>query len=268
MSGDPDPLYVQARSALLDATDALADHLNAIVLVGAQAVYLHTGDADIAVAEYTTDADFAIGPDDLADAPLLTDLLAKSGFTARVHPGGWLSPHGIYVDLMVPEALAGSGRRGARLGAHGKRVARRAKGLEATLVDTQVMTIPSLDPTDERSVTMKVAGPAALLVAKIHKISERSTQASDRLRDKDALDVLRLLQATDSAELANSLTLLADDTLSHAVTTEAMAFVPALFGDANSVGVKMAVRATGLGADPAVISASLTSLVDDFVALL
>ena len=60
MSGDPDPLYVRARSALLDAVDALAEQLDAVVLVGAQAVYLHTGDADFATAEYTTDADFCV----------------------------------------------------------------------------------------------------------------------------------------------------------------------------------------------------------------
>ena len=71
MPGEPDPLYVRARGALLDAADALAVHLDSIVLVGAQAVYLHTGGADLfdAAAPYTTDADFAIGPADLADAP-------------------------------------------------------------------------------------------------------------------------------------------------------------------------------------------------------
>ncbi len=37
MPGDPDPLYVLARATLLDALDALAEHLGAIVLVGAQA---------------------------------------------------------------------------------------------------------------------------------------------------------------------------------------------------------------------------------------
>ena len=41
MSGVPDPLYVLARKALLDAVDALAAHLDAVVLVGAQAVYVH-----------------------------------------------------------------------------------------------------------------------------------------------------------------------------------------------------------------------------------
>lgn len=43
-------LLVQARSALLDALDALREHRDAIVLIGAQAIYLHTGRADIALA--------------------------------------------------------------------------------------------------------------------------------------------------------------------------------------------------------------------------
>ena len=46
MSGAPDPVYVRARTALLDAADALVEQLHAVVLVGAQAIYLHAGDAD------------------------------------------------------------------------------------------------------------------------------------------------------------------------------------------------------------------------------
>ena len=33
MSGGPDPLYVRARTALLDAADALAEQLDTLVLV-------------------------------------------------------------------------------------------------------------------------------------------------------------------------------------------------------------------------------------------
>lgn len=33
-----------------------------LVVIGAQAIYLHAGPADLAVAEFTTDADLAIGP--------------------------------------------------------------------------------------------------------------------------------------------------------------------------------------------------------------
>jgi hypothetical protein len=159
MRGVPDPLYVRARAALLDAVEALDAHRDALVLVGAQAIYLHTGDADLTVAEYTTDADFTVSPADLADAPLLADLLGAAGFTPREHPGGWLSPDGIYIDVMVPEQLAGPGTRGARLGTHGKRAARRAKGLEGALVDRELRTIGALDPDDNRTVDFWVAGP-------------------------------------------------------------------------------------------------------------
>ena len=129
MPGVRDSLYVRARAGLLDAAEALATHLDAMVLVGAQAVYMHTGDSDLAVAEYTTEADLAVSPVEIAAAPLLGDLLVASGFAWRDQPGSWLSPGGVSVDLLVPESLAGPGSRGARLGPHGKRVARRGSKL-------------------------------------------------------------------------------------------------------------------------------------------
>ena len=42
-----DELYVLARKVLLDALTALGSHRDAIVLVGAQAVYLRVGEADL-----------------------------------------------------------------------------------------------------------------------------------------------------------------------------------------------------------------------------
>lgn len=117
---------------------------------------------------------------------------------------------------MVPVALAGPDTRSARLGLHGKRVARRAKGLEAALVDRQPTAIGALDPSDARSVTMLVAGPGALLVAKVHKIAER-TNTDNRMWDKDALDVLRLLQATVTTDLAERFDRLRGHELSAAV---------------------------------------------------
>ena len=65
-----DPLYVVARAALLDALDAIGEQRDAVVLVGAQAIYLHTGDADIAVPAFTTDGDLAIEPARLTELPL------------------------------------------------------------------------------------------------------------------------------------------------------------------------------------------------------
>ena len=267
MPGDLDPLYIKARSVLLDASDALADHLDAIVLVGAQALYIHAGDADLfdAIAPYTTDADFSISPNELSDSPLLAELLGKFGFEARKQEiGRWVSPNSILVDFLVPEMLAGPGSLAARLGPHGKGVARRAKGLEAALVDREPKTIRALDPADRRSVTMNVAGPGALLVAKTHKIAER-TDKPHRLQNKDSLDVLRLLQAAETADLAHRLERLKEDELSASVTTEAIESLTPLFGSADAVGVLMAVQAAGPTADPDFVSASMTALVSDLL---
>lgn len=41
------PEYIAARRVLLDALVALEGHLDNLILVGAQAVYHHAGDADL-----------------------------------------------------------------------------------------------------------------------------------------------------------------------------------------------------------------------------
>ena len=59
-SNGADDLLVQARSALLDALTALWEHRDSVVVIGAQALYLHTGSAEVALAEATKDSDLAI----------------------------------------------------------------------------------------------------------------------------------------------------------------------------------------------------------------
>lgn len=90
MPGGPDPLYVKAREVLLDALEALRPHRSSLVLVGAQAIYLHTGEADVAVAPYTTDADLVIDPRSLAERPPVGASLEANGFVAGDQPGQWL----------------------------------------------------------------------------------------------------------------------------------------------------------------------------------
>ena len=87
----PDPIYVAARRALLDLLEGLGPQRAAVILVGAQAVYLHTGEADFAVAPFTKDADLVLDRNRLLDSPLLTETLAKSGFVPGEHPGIWLA---------------------------------------------------------------------------------------------------------------------------------------------------------------------------------
>lgn len=267
MTGAPDPLYVQARSVLLDAAEALAPHLDSIVLVGAQAVYMHTGSADLAVAEYTTDADFGIDPTSLGGAPLIGPLLRSRGFLPRENPGGWVSASGIYLDLMVPEALAGKGRRSADLGAHGKRAARRALGLEGAWIDCSTMLIGALDPTDGRQVRMRVAGPGALLVAKLHKLGERVAN-DDRVKDKDALDIVRILRSIDTTDLAERIRLIVDSGKAKDVSVAALRLLQELFASAGSEGVRLAQRASERLINPDELAGSTVALAGDLLGAL
>lgn len=88
-----DELYVLSRRVLLDALDALGSHRNAIVLVGAQAVYLRVGEADLAVAPFTTDGDLAIDPAILTGIPPLENALIEAGFVpkAKDSVGIWIT---------------------------------------------------------------------------------------------------------------------------------------------------------------------------------
>lgn len=74
------PIYVAAREVLLDALDALGGQRHAVILAGAQAIYLHTGDADLAVAEYTTDGDLVVDPALLQNEPRLQAAMEAGGF--------------------------------------------------------------------------------------------------------------------------------------------------------------------------------------------
>ncbi len=245
----PDPLYALARGVLLDALEALGSQRGAIVLVGAQAIYLHTGAAEFAVAEYTTDSDLGIDPGALKNSPELEVALGDAGFSRSGQPGTWVAtrrlegrPVTVDVDLMVPEALGGGGRRGARLPEpHGNRAARKARGLEAALVDREEREIGALDGRDARRFRVAVAGPAALLVAKLHKIHER-TGAPGRASDKDALDVLRLLRAVPTETLARALERIRKDELSAEVTEEAISYLRELFSSPGAPGSAMAAR--------------------------
>jgi hypothetical protein len=253
-----DPLYVAARRVLLDALTALAPHHEAVVVAGAQAVYLHTGAADLAVAPYTTDGDLALDPSLLGEVPELEAAMTAAGFHLKpqagghVEPGIWLSSAQIQgrevlipVDLIVPDgAASGRGRRAARLAGHGKRAARRATGLEAALVDNGSMAIIALDPADRRSMDAKVAGPAALLVAKAHKLHDRVTSGRvDRLDDKDAVDVVRIMQTAGPAAVGATFGAFSEDRVAAAPSQNALVYIEQLFGRRGRPGIDMAARA-------------------------
>lgn len=215
------------------------------------------------MAPYTTDADLVIDPDRLADQPLVGAALGSAGFLAGVNPGEWLKGD-VRVDLMVPEAVASKGgTRGARLGPHGNKAARKARGLEGALVDREPREITSMGG-GSRSYRVLVAGPGALLVSKLHKIAERIGDAG-RERDKDALDVLRILQGVSLHDLARRARCLQDDPRSSAVTEEALGHLNTLFGKPSGAGCLAAVRASEKMEEPEIVIGSCVALTGDLL---
>jgi hypothetical protein len=275
--GETDPLYVVARTVLLDALEALGAQRNALILVGAQAVYVHTGGAGLAIAEFTSDADIALDPRHLTPDPGIDTLMEAAGFfrgpdgSGAPAIGTWSSLREISgvtsvvsVDLMVPEALSGRGRRSADIPPHTPGSARRALGLEGCVVDRDLHRIGSFDPRDGRTFEVDVAGQGALLLAKVTKIAERADAAGlgrkDRTKPKDALDVYRLLAATPSAELARRYDRLLAADVSAAVAQRGLASGDALFSSPNSSGCRWAAEAAAPFEEPDVIAASAASL--------
>ena len=291
MATPTDANYVNARAFLLDALDALGTLRRAVILVGAQAVYVHTyaGDADFAVSPYTFDADLALDPvllsnqpkamqaDDaeitidpasLDSQPTITEAMQAGGFTLTDQPGIYKRADGSQVDLLVPEAVGGPGNRGARLGIHGNRSARKVYGLEGALVSHKPQKIESLASDDPRSCVIEVAGPAALLVAKVHKLAERADDASRSLSlDKDAFDIFRLLRAVDTPDLASEVHLLLENDISGAVTAQAMSLFRDSFGDAMARGTRQVVQHVAGLEDSDFISESCVSLSQELLNL-
>jgi hypothetical protein len=274
MPGEPDQQYVIARSVLLDALEALGSQREAVILIGAQAIYVHTGAVELAIAEFTTDADLAIDPMLLQPAPEIESAMTAAGFSRGSRVGAWVvsrdidgTPTNVEVDLMVAEAVGGGGSRAARLVGHAKHVARKARGLEAALVDKRTIEITALDGADTRSFSVAAAGPAALIVSKMHKILERLAERTPRrLDDKDALDVLRLLQAIRTEALAATFLQLLKTDVSRMVTDEALTALNDLFADPRAVGAEMAVRSAGPLADSNEIAGSCAALASELVA--
>jgi len=181
-------------------------------------------------------------------------------------PGAWLSPKGIPVDLMVPEALAGAGsRRFGKIPPHDDRATRRAVGLEAAIIDNAQMDISSLSVNDTRIYFAKVAGPAALLVAKLHKLGERK-QTPDRLIDKDAHDIYRLLVAVPTEEIATMIRRLVTDELAGPATRQALIYLRELFAiGPKGIGSAMAGQAEEGVGDPETVASSVAVLAGELL---
>ena len=114
MSSEIRSEYVDARRVLLDALVGLRPHLDAFVLIGAQAVYVRTVDRLPGYQPFTTDADLVFDPARLADEPWLVEAMNSAGFLYSGQPGIWhrtvahpdRPDHVVPVDLIVPKMIA------------------------------------------------------------------------------------------------------------------------------------------------------------------
>lgn len=268
------PIAVRARRVLLDALEALVEHRDGLVLVGAQAVYLYTGDTDVAIATTTKDSDIAVIPARLALEPTLDDAMTSAGFShdpSSQQPGEWSAAAELDapVELLVPAALhAGGGRRGARIPPHSKHAARVVPGLEAAAVSNRSMPIASLEPeSDTRRIEMRVASPAALVVAKAYKLGERASSSPGRLLDKDAHDLYRLLNATNADEIAGDMRLVLRDRVAATVASRALDWLAELAGTHEALIPTMAGRAEEIIGDPEDVAQRTWALIQELLEL-
>lgn len=268
MATPVDANYVRARSGLLDALAALGPLREAAVLVGAQAIYEYTRDhtGDYAVSPFTFDADLALIPELLVDDPRVIDAMQDAGYSLTDQPGIYRRDDGVQAGLLVPEAVGGRIGRGTCLDVHGNRAARQVRGLEGALVSRRPVIVRTLVAEYDRAYEMSVAGPAALLVAKVHKLLDRvNADDNRRINSRDAFDVFRLLQAVETVELIDEINLLAAAEVSAEVTAEAMTGFRELVGSPTGVGtVPVAKHVAGIE-DCDVIVASSVALSEELI---
>lgn len=261
-----------ARSALLDTLQALETHIDALVLVGAQAIYLQTVDFVSEVAPTTVDADFAIDTTVLENSPDIELVLLESNFkySASGNPGQWMTPNGIPVDIMVPSKSSGRAGigRSARLIGHSNKSVRRTDGLEACVVSFKLMKISSFSLDDKREFTIRVASPASIIVAKCFKIAER-LETNRNIANKDSFDVYRLLAHIPMGELVQEFLKLLSDNSSNETTVKGIQYFAKLFtGNLSAPGIDAVGAAIENVGNVEIAKASVLALAQELINLL
>ena len=172
----------------------------------------------------------------------------------------------ITIDLIVPEAYAGPGRRAARIAGQTS-AASRAVGLELAIWDRHRLPLASLDEP-HTEIDAWVAGPAALLVAKAHKVHERLAQFATRpgrLRPKDSGDVGLLMMVTDPAEVAH---VMATQSTQHpeiaTVVADAARWLVEMYADPSSLLRQHAADSLSIRFDDAEVTEKMATWLETF----
>ena len=258
--GDLDVEIITSRRALIDLIVGLADHREALTVLGGHAVIEVTqGIPELPPDDTTRDGDLGVTPQLLGDDPNLSARMTELGYeTARPErPGAW-SPisqrnRDIHdrdsIDLIAPMALARDGLtsnrriRAARVGVHGKHAVSATPGTELSIIDRQLRTLRSFD--DGPTAEAYVAGPAALLCAKAYKIHDRLDPTelrrnADRLRPKDFADLYRLLLVITPGDAAGVFSRGAADTRIGQAVSVGRDFLVEVLADAATVASMVA----------------------------
>lgn len=241
-----------------------------MVLVGAQAVHMYVPEAVTRVVDYTTDGDLGINPQMLSGRPDLDSAMRAGGFEpakdpkGNPMPGAWQSkplpgaPKGVVVDLLVPTGLSKNPAwRAARIDGQVTGAARYARGIEAALVDNTKQRVAALEDADKRLFEISIAGPAALLIAKLIKLGERV--GTTRQDDKDAFEIFRLLQQPVEAVVAGWRKA-ESAPLSRDVAAEAKGLLARLFAEDRSPGAEIAGKYVRGSDDPDIVTQSARTL--------
>jgi hypothetical protein len=248
--------YELAKETLFTAVRALGAHRKSVILVGAQAIYVHTADVPLKLEPFTNDADLVLQPGLLEEHPALDKLLREAGFlpAPNIHAvGSWVSPEGVQLDLMVPSSFGGSGRRSARLPNHGDATVRKTSGLHAALHDNMPFQVSRKLGAEDETYQISVAGPTSLLISKLVKFAERAE--GPRLIRKDAHDIYRLLFAIELEIFTKTLSRI---TPIPEVASEAQVALECLrnlfAASPESLGARLAGETEGRVGEPALVS--------------
>jgi hypothetical protein len=267
----------RSRRLLIDSLKALADFQDALTVVGAHAVHVWVekawGPTDMAA---TRDCDLVVNPVLVTDDPKLVDIMARVGVAPALQdrPGiyGLPDESGLEwrsrttIDLIVPEAYAGGGRRAARIAGQ-KNAAGRAVGLELAVWDRHRRDLSCIDEPGDQ-VSAWVAGPASLLVAKAHKVHERMAQLATRphrLRAKDSGDVALLMMVSEPEDVAR---VMMEQSKEHpeiaAVVGPGAQWLVEMYADPSSRTRSDAASALGDRFDETFVHASVEAWVEGF----
>jgi hypothetical protein len=100
----------------------------------------------------------------------------------------------------------------------------------------------------------------------MHELGERQEQSPQRLLDKDAHDVYRLLRGVNTQGLVDALTRLRRNDLAGSATEIGLKYFRSMFTSGpDAIGCVMAGRAEELVGDPGFVSEATAALADDLI---